>query len=92
MTIFQDLATWKEMNIQTDGYEEEGEYLHGRDTFNYFSDIFHISHGPHEGQKYQDLITNSNTLSKKTSFPYFGVKLSCVCLMFAYRKKSNDLQ
>ena len=53
------------MNIQTDGYEEEGEYLHGRDTFNYFSDIFHISHGPHEGQKYQDLITNSNTLSKK---------------------------
>ena len=27
----------------------------------------------------------------KTSFPYFGVKLSCVCLMFAYRKKSYDL-
>ena len=24
---------------------------------------------------------------KKTSFPYFGVKLSCVCLMIAYRKK-----
>ena len=23
----------------------------------------------------------------KTSLPYFGVKLSCVCLMFAYRKK-----
>ena len=22
-----------------------------------------------------------------TSFPYFGVKLSCVCLMIAYRKK-----
>ena len=22
-----------------------------------------------------------------TSWPYFGVKLSCVCLMFAYRKK-----
>ena len=22
----------------------------------------------------------------KTSLPYFGVKLSCVCLMFAYRK------
>ena len=22
-----------------------------------------------------------------TSFPYFGVKLSCVCLLFAYRKK-----
>ena len=27
----------------------------------------------------------------KTSLPYFGVKLSCVCLMFAYRKKSNYL-
>ena len=24
-----------------------------------------------------------------TSFPYFGVKLICVCLMFAYRKKSK---
>ena len=23
----------------------------------------------------------------KTSLPYFRVKLSCVCLMFAYRKK-----
>ena len=23
----------------------------------------------------------------QTSLPYFGVKLSCVCLMFAYRKK-----
>ena len=23
----------------------------------------------------------------KTSFPYFGVKLSCVFLMIAYRKK-----
>ena len=22
-----------------------------------------------------------------TSLPYFGVKLSCVCLLFAYRKK-----
>ena len=22
-----------------------------------------------------------------TSWPYFGVKLNCVCLMFAYRKK-----
>ena len=26
-----------------------------------------------------------------TSFPYFGVKLSCVCFMFACRKKNNDL-
>ena len=23
----------------------------------------------------------------KTSLPYFRVKLSCVCLMFAYKKK-----
>ena len=30
-------------------------------------------------------------LSDVTSLPYFRVKLSCVCLMFAYRKKSNDL-
>ena len=29
--------------------------------------------------------------SDKTSLPYFGVKLSCVSLMFAYRKKRNDL-
>ena len=27
----------------------------------------------------------------ETSLPYFGVKLSCVCLMYAYRKKSNDI-
>ena len=27
------------------------------------------------------------TLAVGTSLPYFGVKLSCVCLMFAYRKK-----
>ena len=26
-------------------------------------------------------------LQSETSLPYFGVKLSCVCLMFAYRKK-----
>ena len=25
--------------------------------------------------------------TKTTSFPYFGVKLSCVCLMIAYRNK-----
>ena len=24
---------------------------------------------------------------RNTSLPYFGVKLSCVCLMFAFRKK-----
>ena len=37
---------------------------------------------------------NIGTLSQnivKTSLPYLRVKLSCVCLMFAYRKKSNDL-
>ena len=26
-------------------------------------------------------------IKRKTSLPYFRVKLSCVCLMFAYRKK-----
>ena len=30
-------------------------------------------------------------IHKLTSLPYFEFKLSCVCLMFAYRKKSNDL-
>ena len=30
-------------------------------------------------------------ICKITSFHYFWVKLSSVCLMFAYRKKSNDL-
>ena len=30
-----------------------------------------------------------NVKQLKTSLPYFGVKLSCACLMFAYRKKSN---
>ena len=29
-------------------------------------------------------------ITEETSWPYFGVKLSCVCPMFAYRKKSND--
>ena len=28
------------------------------------------------------------TIQKYTSLPYFGVKLSCVCLMFADRKKA----
>ena len=28
-----------------------------------------------------------NKIKRVTSLPYFGVKLSCVCLMFAYRKK-----
>ena len=31
--------------------------------------------------------TNSRSTLMDTSLPYFGVKLSCVCLMFAYRKK-----
>ena len=30
--------------------------------------------------------------ARHTSLPYFGGKLSCVCLMFAYKKKSNDLK
>ena len=31
------------------------------------------------------------TLEYITSFPYFGVKLSCVCLMIAYRKKIPEV-
>ena len=34
---------------------------------------------------------NFNKNNTTTSLPYFRVKLSCVGLMFAYRKKSNDL-
>ena len=30
-------------------------------------------------------------IAQLTSWPYFRVKLSCVCLKFAYRKKSNDV-
>ena len=26
-------------------------------------------------------------INYRTSLPYFGVKLSCVCLMFAYRRE-----
>ena len=29
------------------------------------------------------------SLKLQTSFPYFGVKLSCVCLMIAYRKQDQ---
>ena len=32
-----------------------------------------------------------NQIGEETSLPYFWVKLSCVFLMFAYRKTSNDL-
>ena len=48
--------------------------------------------------KYQRLYINESikkswnkwrlyVITDKTSLPYFGVKLSCVCLMFAYGKK-----
>ena len=37
---------------------------------------------------YNCSLQNSSELNKgETSLPYFGVTLSCVCLMFAYRKK-----
>ena len=32
-----------------------------------------------------------NEKKEITSLPYFGVKLSCVCLMFAYRNKTKRL-
>ena len=32
-------------------------------------------------------IKHFGTNTSRTSLPYFGVKLSCVCLMFAYRNK-----
>ena len=36
------------------------------------------------------VFTTATTITSTTittSLPYFGVKLSCVCLMFAYRNK-----
>ena len=42
-------------------------------------------------QLVQDSVNGCNLAQDQTSWPYFGVKLSCVCLKFAYRKKSNDL-
>ena len=42
--------------------------------------------------KHVAIINNSwqepQALEIQTSLPYLGVKLSCVCLMFAYRKNS----
>ena len=35
--------------------------------------------------------TFNNQFRYQTSLPYFGVKLSCVCLMLAYRKNSLKL-
>ena len=36
---------------------------------------------------YMAALAAKNGSAIVTSLPYFGVKLSCVCLMFAYRKK-----
>ena len=33
-----------------------------------------------------DRVCACHNISRETSLPYFGVKLSCVCLMFVYRK------
>ena len=36
------------------------------------------------------MINNNDQSLVKTSWPYFRVKLSCVCLKFTYKKKSKD--
>ena len=45
-------------------------------------DWYQSSIAEHLAHKYQ-----LSASQVKTNLPYFGVKLSCVCLMFAYRKK-----
>ena len=37
-------------------------------------------------------LLSSLDYSQDTSLPYFGVKLSCVCLMFAYRTSLKSLR
>ena len=44
----------------------------------------------HNQYAYGISLTNSWILIE-TSLPYFWVKLSCVCLMFAYRKNSKRI-
>ena len=48
---------------------------------------FICDQGPHTVDGECKVIFKSFDNNKKTSFPYFGVKLSFVCLMIAYRKK-----
>ena len=36
-------------------------------------------------------VTSQIFFAKLTSLPYFRVKLSCVCLMFAQRKEKNTI-
>ena len=50
------------------------------DIFSWSSLRFHQCH-PHT-----PIIPTCTLKISQTSLPYFGVKLSCVCLMFAYRK------
>ena len=45
----------------------------------------------YKSERFAEITKSKKHISRQTSLPYFGVKLSCVCLMFAYRKKSNDL-
>ena len=36
------------------------------------------------------IYTDLNIINKRTSLPYFGVKLSCVCLMFAEGESKEE--
>ena len=47
--------------------------------------LVYDAHGEEGGSG--DQVCSKPTIIITTSLPYFGVKLSCVCLMFAYRKK-----
>ena len=51
-------------------------------------EVFYLGRSAHFEEMKNTLIINCQyTFKYQTSFPYFGVKLSCVCLMFDYKKK-----
>ena len=58
--------------------EFSGRWWHSLTQFGYFACSIH--------QHIWYFVSNNPDICW-TSLPYFGVKLSCVCLMFAYRKK-----
>ena len=71
LIFFQDDVSIDPWNFRTDGYEEDGKFLYGRDIYNYFSDKFHIDNGPHSGYKYDELIGQSNRLRKQIMYIWY---------------------
>ena len=61
------------------------------DSLSHFVPDLHILTGSIKRLVGKYVALRAIKMQQITSLPYFRVKLSCVCLMFAYRKKSNDL-